>query len=352
MQPSRSIIFTSEECPMKAMVVRSANQPLVLEERSVPQPGSAQVRIKVHACGICHSDKFVTGHLWPGLELPRIPGHEIAGVIDAVGEGVKQFETGDRVGLGWHGGHDGTCNPCQSGHFINCENAQVTGISYDGGYGEYVIAPAVAVARLAAGMSFIDAAPLLCAGITTFNALRNSGARPGDLVGIQGLGGLGHLGVQYARAMGFDVVAISRGEDKEGFARELGAHHYVDSNRDDFAEAMQTLGGARVILATAPNAKAISQLVPGLGIRGNLMIVGAPLDPIEISAIDLISMTRRVQGWPSGTAADSTDAVAFAQKHGVRPVIERFPLEEAQTAFERMMSGDVRFRAVLEIVPE
>jgi len=337
---------------MKAMVVRSANQPLALEERSVPEPGPGQVRIKVHACGICHSDHFVTGQLWPGLELPRVPGHEVAGVIDQLGAGVTRFASGDRVGLGWHGGHDGTCNHCQSGHFLHCEGAQVTGITFDGGYGEYVIAPAVAVARLVDGMSFVHAAPLLCAGITTFNALRNSGARPGDLVGIQGLGGLGHLGVQYARAMGYEVVAISRGADKEEFARQLGAHHFVDSDRADFAETMQSLGGARVILATAPNAKAISRLVPGLGIEGNLMIVGAPFDPIEISAIDLISMARRVQGWPSGTATDSTDAVAFAQKHGVKPMIERFPLEQAQTAFDRMMSGDVRFRAVLEIVPE
>jgi len=337
---------------MKAMVVREPDQPLVAEERPIPEPGPGQVRIKVHACGICHSDKFVTGQLWPGLELPRVPGHEIAGVIDTVGEGVTQFATGDRVGLGWHGGHDGTCNHCLSGHFINCDGAQVTGISFDGGYGEYVVAPAVAVARLAEGMSFADAAPLLCAGITTFNALRNSGARSGDLVGIQGLGGLGHLGVQYARAMGYEVVAISRGSDKEEFAHDLGAKHYVDSGRDDFAEAMQALGGARVILATAPNAKAISQLVPALGIEGNLMIVGAPFEPIEISAIDLISMTRRIQGWPSGTATDSTDAVAFAQKHGVKPMIEKFSLDDAQPAYERMMSGDARFRVVLDVVPE
>jgi len=337
---------------MQAMVVRTPNQPFVLEERPIPEPGPGEVRIKVHACGICHSDLFVTGQLWPGLELPRVPGHEIAGVIDALGQDVQRFAPGDRVGLGWHGGHDGTCDPCLSGHFIHCIGASVTGISFDGGYGEYVVAPAVAVARLADGMSFTEAAPLLCAGITTFNALRNSGARPGDLVGIQGLGGLGHLGVQYASAMGFEVAAISRGGDKEEFARKLGAHHYVDSGREDFAEAMQLLGGARVILATAPNAKAISGLVPALGVEGNLMIVGAPFDPIEVSAIDLISMRRRVQGWPSGTASDSTDAVAFAQQHGVRPMIEKFPLEQAQTAFERMVSGEVRFRAVLEIVPE
>ena len=337
---------------MKSMVVHTANQPLVAEERPTPEPGPGQVRIQVHACGICHSDRFVTGQLWPGLELPRVPGHEIAGVIDAVGEGVTRFAAGDRVGLGWHGGHDGTCDPCLAGQFVHCASAQVTGISYDGGYAEYVIAPAVAVARLADGMSFVDAAPLLCAGITTFNALRNSGARSGDLVGIQGLGGLGHLGVQYARAMGFEVVAISRGDDKQPFARELGAHHYIDAERDDFVEAMQALGGARVILATAPHAKSISRLVPGLGIEGNLLVVAAPFEPLEIGPIDLISMARRVQGWPSGTATDSTDAIAFAQLHGVRPMVERFPLADAQAAFERMMSGEVRFRAVLEVVPE
>jgi propanol-preferring alcohol dehydrogenase len=334
------------------MVVRAPNEPLVAEERPVPEAGPGQVRIKVHACGICYSDHLVTGQLWPGLELPRVPGHEIAGVIDVVGDGVTQFKPGDRVGLGWHGGHDGTCTHCLAGHFIHCESAQITGISYDGGYGDYVVAPAVAVARLTDEMSFAEAAPLLCAGITTFNALRNSDARSGDVVGVQGLGGLGHLGVQYARAMGYEVVAISRGADKEGFAKELGAHHYVDSSRDDFAEAMQSLGGARVILATAPNAKSISQLVPALGIEGNLLIVGAPFEPIEISALDLISMTRRVQGWPSGTATDSTDAVAFAQKHGVRPMIEKFPLDDAQAAYERMMSGKARFRVVLDAVPE
>lgn len=335
---------------MKAMVVRNANEPFVLEERPIPEPTPGQVRIKVHACGICHSDHLVAAGLWQGLELPRVPGHEIAGVIDAVGPDATRFSVGDRVGLGWHGGHDGTCDPCLSGHFLQCHNAQITAISFDGGYAEYVLASEVAVARLAEGMDFAEAAPLLCAGITTFNSLRNSGARSGDLVAIQGLGGLGHLGVQYARAMGFEVVAISRGTDKQEFAHNLGAHHYVDSTREDFASVMQALGGARVILATAPNAKAISELVPGLGIEGNLLIVAAPFEPIQINPVELISMTRRVQGWPSGTATDSTDAVAFAQKHGIKPMIEKFPLDDAQAAYERMMSGDVRFRAVLEVV--
>ena len=337
---------------MKSMVVRGANEPLALEERDVPDPRRGEVRIKIHACGICHSDHFVTGALWPGLELPRVPGHEIAGVIDALGESVTQFEVGDRVGLGWHGGHDGTCASCLRGHFMHCRNGQITGITYDGGYSEYTVAPAVAVARLAEGISFAHAAPLLCAGITTFNALRNSGARSGDLVAIQGLGGLGHLGVQYASKMGFEVVAISRGSDKAEFASQLGADHYLDSTREDFVEEMQRLGGARVALATAPSTAAISQLVPGLGIEGILMVVAAPFDPIEVSAVDLISAARRLQGWPSGTASDSTDAVAFATRNGVKPMIERFPLTDAQAALERMMSGAVRFRAVLEIVPE
>lgn len=314
---------------MQSIVVRKADEPFVLENRTVSEPGPGKVRIKVHACGVCHSDRFVAGGLWPGLELPRVPGHEIAGVIDVTGEGVTHFRPGDRVGLGWHGGHDGSCRHCLDGHFIHCRNAKVTGISYDGGYGEYVVAPAVAVAQLADGISFANAAPLLCAGVTTFNALRNSGARPGDLVAVQGLGGLGHLGVQYSNRMGFEVVAISRGQDKAEFARQLGAHHYVDSNADNPVDAIQRLGGARVILATAPNADAISKLVPALGIEGILMIVAAPFDPIEIQPMALISATRRVQGWPSGTAADATDAVTFAQKHGVKPMIERFPLTDA-----------------------
>jgi len=333
---------------MKVMAVHAAQRPLVLEERGIPEPGRGEVRIRVHACGVCHSDHFVTDALWPGLELPRVPGHEVAGVIDALGEGVTHVKVGDRVGLGWHGGHDGTCDVCLTGRFIHCRNQRITGISFDGGYGEYLLAPAIAVASIPDELTFVEAAPLLCAGVTTFNALRNSGARPGDLVAVQGLGGLGHLGVQYARAMGFEVAAISRGTDKEGFAHELGAHHYVDATRKDFAEALQRLGGARVILATAPHAKSISALVPALGLEGCLLIVAAPFEPIEVSAIDLLSRDARVQGWSSGTATDSTDAMAFAAKHRVRPMIETWPLSEASAAVAAMMSGTVRFRAVLE----
>jgi D-arabinose 1-dehydrogenase-like Zn-dependent alcohol dehydrogenase len=337
---------------MKTMVTRTARQPLVAEERRTPGPGRGEVRIRVHACGVCHSDQFVTEGLWPGLQLPRVPGHEVAGVIDAVGEGVSTLQVGDRVGVGWHGGHDGTCPTCLKGKFIHCDNAQVTGITVDGGYAEFMIAPAVAVARMPDGLGFAEAAPLLCAGVTTFNALRNSGAGPGDLVAVHGLGGLGHLGVQYARAMGFETVAIARGSEKEEFAHRLGARHYIDSQRTDAAQALTQLGGARVILATAPSAEAIAPLVGGLDIDGCLLVVAAPFEPIRIGALDLISRSRRVQGWSSGTATDSRDAMVFAQRAGVRAMIETFPLAQAQAAVERMMSGRARFRAVLQVVPE
>jgi D-arabinose 1-dehydrogenase-like Zn-dependent alcohol dehydrogenase len=262
---------------------------------------------------------------------------------------VTRFKIGDRVGLGWHGGHDGTCDVCLSGRFVHCRNQRITGISFDGGYQEQVIAPEVAAAPIPAGIEFADAAPLLCAGVTTFNALRNAGARPGELVGVQGLGGLGHLGVQYARAMGFEVVAISRGTDKEDFARKLGAHHYLDGERKDFAEAMGRLGGAKIILATAPHAASIAAMVPGLGVGGCLLIVAAAFEPIAVGAIDLISRSARVQGWASGSAADSADAMAFALKHGIRPMIERFPLADAARGVEAMTKGTVRFRAVLDV---
>jgi len=334
---------------MKSMVVRSPKSPLVLEERPLVEPGRGEIRIKVRACGVCHSDHFVTDGLWPGLVLPRVPGHEVAGVVDALGEATTRFKVGDRVGIGWHGGHDGTCDVCLTGRFVYCRNQRITGISFDGGYQEHLVAPEIAVAPLPDGLDFAEAAPLMCAGVTTFNALRHSGARPGDLVGIQGLGGLGHLGVQYARAMGFEVAAISRGTDKEAFARKLGAHHHIDSGRADFAAAMAALGGAKVILATAPHAKSIAALVGGLGLEGCLMIVAAPFEPLEIGALDLLGRGLRIQGWASGSATDSADAAAFAVKHGVRPMIERFPLVEAGRAVEAMMRGTVRFRAVLEV---
>jgi len=334
---------------MKAMVVPAAKAAFRLEDRPVPEPGAGEVRIKVHACGICHSDRLVKDGLWPGLELPRVPGHEVVGEVDAVGERVEGFVRGARVGIGWHGGHDGTCPACLRGRFIHCEQHNITGISRDGGYAEYLVAPASAFARVPDGIPSAKAAPLLCAGVTTFNALRNAGARPGDLVGIQGLGGLGHLGVQYARSMGFEVAAISRGAEKERFARELGAAHYVDAAEGDVAAKLQALGGPTVILATAPHASAISALVPGLGLDGCLLVVAAPFEPLAVGAVDLIGGNRRVQGWASGTAIDSTDAIAFAHRHGIQPMIETFPLAKAEEAYARMLSGKSRFRVVLEV---
>ncbi len=334
---------------MRAMTFRAANEPLVAEDRPVRAPGAGDVRIRVQAYGVCHSDHFIGQGLWPGLELPRVPGHEIVGVVDALGTGVTSFAEGDRVGLGWHGGHDGTCPACQAGKFIHCDNAAVTGISRDGGYADYAIAPAVALARVPAGLEAKAAAPLLCAGVTTFNSLRNSGARPGDLVAVQGLGGLGHLGVQFARAMGFEVAAVSRGRDKASFAKELGAHHYIDAQGCDPAEALQALGGAKVVLATAPHAPSISALVGGLGIEGCLLVVAAPFEPMQIGAIDLISRDASVRGWSSGTAIDSTECLEFALQHGVEAQIEPFALEDAQAAYDRMMSGEARFRVVLDI---
>ncbi len=332
---------------MRAMVVTKAGGPLSLEDRPVPKPGRGQVRIKVHACGICHSDQFVHDALWPGLALPRVPGHEVAGTVDEVGDGVTHLRPGQKVGVGWYGGYCGTCAACRSGDKVLCENGAVTGISHDGGYQEFMLAPVDSVALVPEGMPFAEAAPLLCAGVTTYNALRNSPARSGDLVAVQGLGGLGHLGVQFARAMGFRVAAVSGGSDKEGFARQLGAHVYVDSRAEDPAAALQRHGGASVILATAPDGPSISKLVPGLGRNGCLIVVGAAMEPIQVGAIDLISGRRRIQGWPSGNAQDSTDTMAFAALHGVKTMIETFPLRKADDAYARMIEGKPRFRAVL-----
>ena len=269
---------------MKAVQVSKANAPFELVERDVPEPKRGQVRIKVEACGVCHSDMLVKSGAFPGLALPRVPGHEIAGVVDAVADGVTQWKKGDRVGVGWHGGHCFQCNACRKGLFINCENAKITGISHDGGYAEFAVVPQESVARIPAELGAADAGPLLCAGITTFNALRNSGARPGDTVAVQGIGGLGHLAIQYAAKMGFRTVAISRGADKEALARELGAHEYVDTQKVDAAEGLQKLGGADLVLATAPHGDAIAATVNGLKPRGKLLIVAAPFDPIPISA--------------------------------------------------------------------
>ncbi|WP_027214649.1 alcohol dehydrogenase [Burkholderia sp. WSM2232] len=334
---------------MKAVQVDAAGGPLTVVERDIPQPGDGQVRIKVQACGICHSDSLTKEGHWPGLQFPRVPGHEIAGVIDALGAGIEGWSVGQRVGVGWHGGHCGRCARCRQGDFVLCERAQIPGISYDGGYAEFVVAPVEALASIPDDLSDTDAAPLLCAGITTYNALRNSGARAGDVVAILGVGGLGHLGVQFARKMGFRTVAIARGQDKASLAKELGAHHYIDSRAQNVAEELQKLGGARVILATVTSGKAMSAAVGGLGLNGKLIMVGISEEPVEVPIAQFIMGRSSIQGWPSGTSADSQDTLAFSALSGVKPMIEEFPLERAAEAYERMMSGDARFRVVLKM---
>ncbi len=332
---------------MKAIQVTRPGADWELVERDIPQPASGQVRVKVQACGVCHSDMFVKEGHWPGLHYPRIPGHEIAGLIDEVGPAVTAWKKGQRVGVGWHGGHCGQCASCRQGDFILCRLGQVCGISYDGGWAEYVVVPAEAVASLPDALSFDEAAPLLCAGITAFNSLRNSGARAGDVVAVQGIGGLGHLGIQYAVKLGLNTVAVGRGKDKEPLALKLGAIHYIDAGAVNPAEELQRLGGARVILATAPDSQAMASMVDGLGANGKLLIVAAPGEPVMVNAITLIGKRASVQGWPSGTAKDSEDTLRFSAMTGVRPMIERYPLARAQEAYQQMMSGKVRFRAVL-----
>jgi D-arabinose 1-dehydrogenase-like Zn-dependent alcohol dehydrogenase len=332
---------------MKVVQVSKPGGDFELVERNIPEPGRAQVRIKVEACGICHSDVLVKEGYWPGLQYPRVPGHEIAGRIEAVGSEVTNWKPGQRVGVGWHGGHDFTCDPCRRGDFVLCKNQQITAISHDGGYAEYTIAAAEAVAAIPDELSAPDAAPLLCAGITVFNALRNAGARAGDLVAVQGIGGLGHLGVQYARQMGFRTFAIGRGKDKEELARKLGAAHYIDTAAGDPAKELQKFGGAHVILATAPDSKSVSALVDGLAPNGKLMVIGAGSEAITATPIQLIPGRKAIQGWPSGTAKDSEDTLEFSALTGVRPMIEKFPLEKAAEAYDQMISGRARFRVVL-----
>ncbi|MDR5753434.1 MULTISPECIES: alcohol dehydrogenase [unclassified Caballeronia] len=332
---------------MKAVEVTEAGGPLQLVERDVPEPGPGQVRIKVQACGICHSDSLTKEGQWPGLQYPRVPGHEIAGVVDAVGDEVDEWKVGQRVGVGWHGGHCGHCDHCRRGDFVLCQRALVPGISYDGGYANYMVAPVQALARIPDDLSDVDAAPLLCAGITTFNALRNSGARAGEVVAILGIGGLGHLGVQFARKMGFRTVAIARGKDKAPLATELGAHHYIDSSAENVAESLTALGGAKVILATATSGKAMSAALGGLGLNGKMIMVGIGQEPVEVPIAQFIMGRHSVQGWPSGTSADSQDTLDFSALSGVKPMIEEFPLARAPEAYDRMMSGAARFRVVL-----
>lgn len=334
---------------MEAVEVRQAKGALQLVEREVPNPGSGQVLVKVQACGICHSDVFTKEGLWPGLEYPRIPGHEIAGIIEEMGSGVEGWTRGQRVGVGWHGGHCGRCEPCRRGDFVLCQRGLVPGISYDGGYAEYMIAPVEALASIPEDLSDVEAAPLLCAGITTFNALRKSGARAGDVVAILGIGGLGHLGVQYANKMGFETVAIARGKDKEALAKKLGARHYIDSRAQNVTETLKGLGGAKIILATVTSGKAMSATIGGLAIDGKLIMVGASEEPVEVPIVQFIMGRHSVQGWPSGTSSDSQDTLAFSVMTGIRPMIEEYPLERAAEAYDRMTSGEARFRVVLKV---
>src|SRR6202045_280046 len=332
---------------MKAAQISQPGGDFELVERNIPEPGAGQVRVKVEACGICHSDFVVKEGLWPGLQYPRVPGHEVAGRVDAVGDDVVEWKKGQRVGVGWHGGHCFVCAQCKRGDFAMCVNRKVTGVDFDGGYADYMIAPAAALALIPEELPAEEAGPFRCAGVTVYNALRNSGARAGDVVAVHGIGGLGHLGVQYARQMGFKTVALGRGKDKEPLAKKLGAHHYIDSNVVDPVKELQKLGGARVILATAPSAKAISAVVEGLGVNGNLLVPAAPGDPLSVSVMPLIMGRRSISGWYSGTARDSQDTLEFSALTGVRPMIEKFPLSRVAEAYEQMHSGKVRFRAVL-----
>ncbi len=333
--------------PMKVAQIPKAGGDFEIVEREIPKPGAGQVRIKVQACGVCHSDVFTKEGLWPGIEFPRVPGHEVAGLIDEVGAGVSAWKKGQRVGVGWHGGQDNTCRSCRRGDFRNCENAKIPGISYDGGYQQYMLAPVEALAAIPESLSDVEAAPLLCAGITTYNALRHSGALPGDLVAVQGIGGLGHLGIQFANKFGYKVAAIGRGPENAALAKKLGASVYIDSAATNAAEALTKMGGAQVILATAPSSKAMSELIDGLGPNGKLVVVGATFDPIEVTPAQLITGSRTIQGWAAGTPADSEDTLHFAELSGVRPMIETYPLEKAAEAYDRMMSGKAQFRVVL-----
>src|SRR3954466_13015285 len=329
---------------MKVAQVTRGGGPLEIVERPIPDPPANWVRIKVQACGVCHSDSLTKEGYWPGIQYPRVPGHEVIGVVDAVGEGVPQWKPGQRVGVGWHGNNCGYCDNCRRGDFFACTvDLKITGIAFDGGYGEYMLAPSIALARVPDEMSAIDGAPLMCAGITTFNALRNSGARAGDTVAILGLGGLGHLGVQYAAKMGFRAVGIARGKEKEALARQLGAAVYIDSQAQDPAAELQKLGGANVILATATSGDAMSAVQGGLAVNGTLIVVGAA-EAMQVSPIFLLSGCRSVKGWYSGTSIDSQDTLAFSAQTGVRSMNEVFPFEKAAEAYERMMSGKARFR--------
>lgn len=332
---------------MRAVQVTQKGGPLELVERDMPDPGPGEVRVKVQACGVCHSDSIAVDGVLPSVPFPIVPGHEIAGVVDAVGAGVVGWTEGTRVGIGWFGGHCGRCDPCRRGYLIDCRNLRIPGVTYNGGYADAVVAPADALARMPDDLAPAEAAPLLCAGVTTYNALRESGARPGDVVAVLGIGGLGHLGVQFARKMGFRTVAIARGRDKEDLARQLGAHIYLDSQAQDVAAELTKLGGAKTILATVTSGKAMSAVIPGLAVRGRLVVVGVGMDPIEVAPFDLIGASRTIVGHASGASIDSEDALTFSALTGVRPMIETMPLERAAEAYDKMMRNEARFRMVL-----
>jgi len=329
--------------------VKKAGGALELVTREVGAPQAGWVRVKVQACGVCHSDSLTKEGHWPGIHYPRVPGHEVVGVVDAIGEGVTEWKVGQRVGLGWYGGHCGKCEPCRRGDLVCCQRLKVPGITFDGGYADYVTAPEIALAAVPDSLAAAEAGPLLCAGITTFNALRNSGARPPDVVAVLGMGGLGHLGVQFAAKMGFTTVAIARGADKAKYAGELGAKHYIDSTAEDVAAALQKLGGAKTILATVTNGEAMSAAIGGLGREGKFVVLGAVSEPLKVNTLPMLGARQSLQGWPSGTAIDSEDTLKFSAMMGVRPLIEKYPLEKAGEAYERMMSGKARFRVVLEM---
>jgi D-arabinose 1-dehydrogenase-like Zn-dependent alcohol dehydrogenase len=333
---------------MRAVQIPAPGKPFELVERDIPNPGPGAVRLRIEACGVCHSDMLTKEGAFPGIQYPRVPGHEIAGTIEALGDGVKGWAVGERAAIGWHGGHCGYCDSCRRGDFVTCRVAgQITGITRDGGYADYMIAPAGVLARIPLELSVVEAAPLVCAGITTFNSLRNSGARPGDLVAVLGIGGLGHLGVQFAAKMGFNTVAIARGSDKGTLAKSLGANHYIDSQAQDPAAELMKLGGARIILATVTDGKAMSATLGGLGVNGKLIVLGAPHDPLQVPAGLLIGGRRSIAGWPSGSSIDSQDTLDFSVLTGVRSMNEVYPLEKAAEAYDRMMSGKARFRVVL-----
>ncbi|HEX4128617.1 MAG TPA: alcohol dehydrogenase [Pirellulales bacterium] len=333
---------------MRAAQLAKAKGPFEMVERPIPEPGPGWVRLKVQACGICHSDSIVKEGLFPNIPYPRVPGHEVAGVIDALGPGVKGWSPGDRAGVGWNGGYCGECDPCRHGDFFACVTGPITGITFDGGYAEYLVAPANAVARLPADLSPVDAAPLMCAGITTFNALRNSGARPGDLVAVLGLGGLGHLAVQYAAKMGYYTVGIARGPDKAPFAKQLGAASYIDSQATDPAAELKKLGGAKVVIATVTDGNAMAAVIGGLAVHGKLMVIGVP-PSLTVSPMMLLGGSCSIQGWYSGIAIDSQETATFSARTGIRSMNEVYPFERVTEAYDRMASGKARFRVVLKM---